>query len=607
MKLGKLIGVLLAVLVLIPVGASAQSQFAGNVQDDTGGALPGVTVTAASEALIEGSRLAVTDGTDQYQIIVKVGFEHSWAWHINTRSTNANLFQVYGDDPNPFGIITPIVDANSSFASTNLAAGTAPGLIGDPRSVTVYNDPSIARVNIDYDSGIYAQDSWTIDRLTINYGGRFDFAKSSVDAVTKPAGRFTRSVTFRQEDLLDIPRFGPDFSPRFSLAYDAFGNGKTALKFGFNRYQNGYGDSWPRRYQPALQDSESRLWNDITLGADGLLPAGCSLSGVGCADPYGTNGDNIAQDWKIGTTANSSFGFRETDLPADDLSRGHQDLLTIGIQQEVRPGLSVSAEWRRRWFRNPEFNDNTLRSFSDFGDPIQVVAPLPYIGTLPIYNIDPAVRPLIAEVDANFDGDGYKNEYTGFELSFQGRLDGGGSVFGGWSMDTPGTSWFSGGGLLDGCSIRRGEDDDPNSLRFCDAFSYPTPCRHEFKVAGNYPLPWYDLMVAGTVIANAGGYAGDAISETRSFTRTSDRYTAPFYTAVNCTGTFVLGAPIITNANGGVVSPTVGTSTTSNTQTLLPGNSVKSPPTGSRWMPVSPRRLPWAVGCAGRCEPRAST
>ena len=200
-----------------------------------------------------------------------------------------------------------------------------------------------------------------------------------------------------------------------------------------------------------------------------------------------------------------------------------------------------------------------------------------------------------------------RNHYTGFELSFQERIDGGGSVFGGWSMDTPGTSWFSGGGLLDGCSIRRGEDDDPNSLRFCDAFSYPTPYRHEFKVAGNYPLPWYDLMVVGTVIANAGGYAGDAISETRSFTRTSDRYTAPFYTAANCTGTCVLGAPIITNANGGVVSPTVGTSTTSNTQTLLPGNSVKFPPTGSRWMPVSPRRSTWAVGCAGRCEPRAST
>ena len=87
---------------------------------------------------------------------------------------------------------------------------------------------------------------------------------------------------------------------------------------------------------------------------------------------------------------------------------------------------------------------------------------------------------------------------------------------------------FSGGGLLDACSIRTAEDDDPNSLRFCDAFSYPTPYRHEFKVSGNYPLPWQDLMVAGTIIANAGGYAGDTLSETRSFTRTSDTFAGPF-------------------------------------------------------------------------------
>ena len=69
MKFGKFLMVVLGVLLLVPVAASAQSQFAGNVTDDTGGALPGVTVTAASEALIEGSRLCVTDGTGQYTII----------------------------------------------------------------------------------------------------------------------------------------------------------------------------------------------------------------------------------------------------------------------------------------------------------------------------------------------------------------------------------------------------------------------------------------------------------------------------------------------------------------------------------------------------------
>ncbi|MCH8991607.1 MAG: carboxypeptidase regulatory-like domain-containing protein, partial [Acidobacteria bacterium] len=99
---------------------------------------------------------------------LKVGFENSWSWYTRTRISNGNLFQDYGDDPNPFGNTTPIVDADSIRALANLADGLPPGLLGDPLAVVVYNDPSIARVNIDYDGGIYAQDSWTIDRLTLN-------------------------------------------------------------------------------------------------------------------------------------------------------------------------------------------------------------------------------------------------------------------------------------------------------------------------------------------------------------------------------------------------------------------------------------------------------
>ena len=55
MKFGKLLAVMLGILVLIPAAASAQSALAGRVDDNTGGALPGVTVEASSPALIEGS------------------------------------------------------------------------------------------------------------------------------------------------------------------------------------------------------------------------------------------------------------------------------------------------------------------------------------------------------------------------------------------------------------------------------------------------------------------------------------------------------------------------------------------------------------------------
>ena len=59
---------LLACIVLIPTAAFAQAVIAGTVRDSSGAVLPGVTVEAASPALIEKVRSAVTDGTGQYRI-----------------------------------------------------------------------------------------------------------------------------------------------------------------------------------------------------------------------------------------------------------------------------------------------------------------------------------------------------------------------------------------------------------------------------------------------------------------------------------------------------------------------------------------------------------
>src|SRR3977135_4266584 len=57
-------------LLLIPATASAQtSGISGVVKDTTGAVLPGVTVEAASPALIEKVRTAVTDDQGQYRIV----------------------------------------------------------------------------------------------------------------------------------------------------------------------------------------------------------------------------------------------------------------------------------------------------------------------------------------------------------------------------------------------------------------------------------------------------------------------------------------------------------------------------------------------------------
>jgi len=55
--------------LLLPAPAFAQASLTGTVRDASGAVLPGVTVEAASPALIEKTRSAVTDNTGQYRII----------------------------------------------------------------------------------------------------------------------------------------------------------------------------------------------------------------------------------------------------------------------------------------------------------------------------------------------------------------------------------------------------------------------------------------------------------------------------------------------------------------------------------------------------------
>ncbi len=62
------VSVVLASILLLPSAAHAQASIAGQVKDASGAVLPGVTVEAASPALIERVRTAVTDGSGQFRL-----------------------------------------------------------------------------------------------------------------------------------------------------------------------------------------------------------------------------------------------------------------------------------------------------------------------------------------------------------------------------------------------------------------------------------------------------------------------------------------------------------------------------------------------------------
>ncbi|MCY4506926.1 MAG: hypothetical protein OXG35_08205, partial [Acidobacteria bacterium] len=432
----------------------------------------------------------------------KFGMNFTNGHNRHTRNSNGNLSLYYDDGANPRGRLltdsplplgVPWFNCDHPQALANKDAGTPCGLIGTPDNVRIQNFPSFESYKLDYNGGVYAQDSWTIDRLTLNYGMRVDFAAISIPEAPKGQGRFVPAQLQPGRERSTLPSFGPDFSPRLSIAYDLFGDARTALKFGWNKYVRDVGGNLSRRYSYGASVYETRDWYDCEMNA-----AGDACSGM---NRYGSNFDGVAQNWEIGAIQSATFGsITDPNFTPnlDNFAREYNTIWTAGIQQEIIPGISVSAEYRQRSYYNTWETDNPNWTFADYGadamgNPLpqyaginhfQVARPYPMVGTFTAFSIDPAVRTnTVGRTDRSM-GPGYTNVYRGFELSLQGRLPGGGTLFGGWSMEDTGRTSIYGydtnggagsryGGEVNACSDILERGDDPTQLRFCDAGAYP--------------------------------------------------------------------------------------------------------------------------------------
>ena len=228
---------------------------------------------------------------------------------------------------------------------------------GAPFSLTEYATPIQFRETVDYNMGLYAQDQWTIKRMTVNYGVRLDMLKASVDPQSLAAGPFTPARSFGA--ISDVPNW-KDIDPRVGVAYDLFGNGKTAIKASIGRYVVADGYTIARAVNPVQStiNSTTRTWTSDPAGQlDPRLD--CDLA-------------NPLANRSCGPLANPSFGTPVVTTTYDPALitgwgvRPNNWEFQTSVQQQVAPRVSVYAGYSRRWFGNMWATNNTAVTNASF-------------------------------------------------------------------------------------------------------------------------------------------------------------------------------------------------------------------------------------------------
>src|SRR5205814_1214635 len=87
---------------------------------------------------------------------------------------------------------------------------------------SVFPRTTVNRIKLDM--GIFAQDQWTMRRLTLNLGLRYDYFNGEVPAQHLAATRFLPATDFAP--VKEVPNW-KDLSPRLGVSYDLFSDHKT--------------------------------------------------------------------------------------------------------------------------------------------------------------------------------------------------------------------------------------------------------------------------------------------------------------------------------------------------------------------------------------------
>ncbi len=370
---------------------------------------------------------------------------------------------------------------------------------GVPNQITQRATPLYRAERQKLDLGIFVQDKWTVKRLTLSGGIRFDTFQSYFPEQTLVPGLLVpnRSVTFPKTDMASWK----DIVPRLGSVYDLRGDGKTALKVSINKYvtaqglQGTYGDT---------ANPVNRMANIVTrswVDGNGNFTPDCDLTNVLAQDFRPSGGD------LCGVVSDTNFGRQTLSLSYNqDVLNGwgarpYQWEFSASVQHELQPRLSMDVGYFRRWFGNFGITDNLNIGPGDYGA-FSVTAPvdsrLPDGGGYTIggfYDLNPDKVAVAPNNYFTFTKEYGKQieHWNGVDLTVNWRVRAGMTVQGGVS---------TGRRELNTCDV---VDDLP------EAAVLTTPYCHQKenfltdgKVVWTYTIPRVDVTVSGLFFSRPG-------------------------------------------------------------------------------------------------------
>ncbi len=348
----------------------------------------------------------------------------------------------------------------------------------------------------------YAQDEWTIRKVTVNAGVRYNEARGSTPEQILGAGFNVPERRFAPTS--NVPHYR-NLNPRLGVAYDLFGTGRTAIKASLGQYPDIIRGATANPAR-ALTRTTNRTWNDANRN---YVPD-CDLR-------------NSAANGECGAWSDLSFGQLVGTRYAAGALQGFNTQYenwqgSVSVQHELRPGFGLNVGYFRTWYSGNcggsgipgaetclLVTDNLNVTPADY-DPYCITVPVD--SRLPggggnrlcgLYDVNPALFGQVNNLvrPASDFGGKLTRMYNGVDVTINARFAGGGQVSGGLSV---------GRTVTDDCLVVDSpatvQSDATRPAGYCRV-TPPWSASTQVKFLVVYPLPW-DIQTSAIYQNSAG-------------------------------------------------------------------------------------------------------